>query len=66
MSEPEARRYVADLGLTFPNACDPAGRVSERFGVTSWPRAFLVLDGRIAWEGHPRELDVATVRALVR
>lgn len=62
----EAIQYVEDVGLTFPQAWDRDRLLSERLGNTAWPRAYLVRDGRVVWEGHPNALEVTNLRALLR
>lgn len=37
-----ARRFLAQFGHTFPNARDPAGRVSVDFGVYGVPETFFI------------------------
>ncbi len=37
-----AEKFIRDLGLTFPNAPDPAGKVSVDFGVYGVPETFFV------------------------
>jgi cytochrome c biogenesis protein CcmG/thiol:disulfide interchange protein DsbE len=41
--KPEAaEKFIRDLGLTFPNAPDPSGKVSVDFGVYGVPETFFV------------------------
>ena len=40
--EEPARRFIAQFGLTFPNAPDPSGRVSIDYGVYGVPETFFV------------------------
>jgi cytochrome c biogenesis protein CcmG, thiol:disulfide interchange protein DsbE len=43
-----ARKFMADFGLSFPNAPDPDGRVSVDYGVYGVPETFFIdRDGRI-------------------
>jgi cytochrome c biogenesis protein CcmG/thiol:disulfide interchange protein DsbE len=43
-----ARKFVANFGLSFPNAPDPDGRVSVDYGVYGVPETFFIdRDGRI-------------------
>jgi cytochrome c biogenesis protein CcmG/thiol:disulfide interchange protein DsbE len=42
------RKFIRDLGLTFPNAPDPAGKVSVDYGVYGVPETFFIdREGRI-------------------
>ena len=41
-TEPAARRFIQQLGLTFPNAPDPQGRVSIDYGVYGVPETFVI------------------------
>ena len=41
--KPEAaKKFIADFSLTFPNALDPAGRVSVDYGVYGVPETFFI------------------------
>jgi cytochrome c biogenesis protein CcmG/thiol:disulfide interchange protein DsbE len=47
-TEPAARRFMEQFGLTFPNAPDPRGRVSIDYGVYGVPETFVIdRQGRI-------------------
>jgi cytochrome c biogenesis protein CcmG/thiol:disulfide interchange protein DsbE len=37
-----AEKFIRDFGITFPNAPDPAGKVSVDFGVYGVPETFFV------------------------
>jgi cytochrome c biogenesis protein CcmG, thiol:disulfide interchange protein DsbE len=37
-----AKRFIADFSLTFPNALDPAGKVSVDYGVYGVPETFFI------------------------
>lgn len=41
-TEAAARKFITDLGLTFPNARDAAGKVSIDYGVYGVPETFFV------------------------
>ncbi len=41
-TEQAARRFIAQFGLTFPNAPDPKGKVSIDYGVYGVPETFLI------------------------
>jgi cytochrome c biogenesis protein CcmG/thiol:disulfide interchange protein DsbE len=55
-TEAAARRFLAQFGLTFPNAPDPRGKVSIDYGVYGVPETFLI-DRR----GRIREKKVGAV-----
>jgi len=47
-------RFAADLGVTFPLAIDPDGRVQEQFQAFAMPSSYLISrDGRLLarWTG---------------
>jgi cytochrome c biogenesis protein CcmG, thiol:disulfide interchange protein DsbE len=47
-TEDKARKFIADFGLTFPNAPDPAGKVAIDYGVYGVPETFFIdRQGRI-------------------
>ncbi len=41
-TEAAGRRFIAELGLTFPNAPDPKGTVSIDYGVYGVPETFVI------------------------
>jgi cytochrome c biogenesis protein CcmG/thiol:disulfide interchange protein DsbE len=56
-----AEKFIRDFGLTFPNAPDPAGKVSVDFGVYGVPETFFVdRQGRI----RAKHVGAVTDRAL--
>ena len=40
--EEAGRKFIRDFGLSFPNAPDPAGKVSVDFGVYGVPETFFI------------------------
>ena len=38
----DARRYLAKRPVAYPNASDPAGKLPERFGLSTMPTTYLV------------------------
>jgi cytochrome c biogenesis protein CcmG/thiol:disulfide interchange protein DsbE len=49
--EEAARKFMADFHYTFPNAPDPAGRVSVDYGVYGVPETFFIdRAGRVRWK----------------
>jgi len=55
--KPEAgKKFISDFALTFPNALDPAGKVSVAYGVYGVPETFFI-DGK----GHVRAKHVGAV-----
>ena len=64
-TEPAAREFMQQFGLTFPNAPDPAGRVSIDYGVYGVPETFFV-DRRGTIRGkHVGALTEAVFRRAV-
>jgi Redoxin len=50
-AEPAARRFIEELGLTFPNGPDAGGRIAIDYGVYGIPELFVVdRDGRITYK----------------
>lgn len=41
-TEPAARRFIREFGLTFPNAPDPKGKISIDYGVYGVPETFVI------------------------
>jgi thiol-disulfide isomerase/thioredoxin len=66
-SEDEAvvTKFVkAQKAMEYPVAVD-TGKTAEAYGVTGIPNAFVVVDGKIAWRGHPMMgLDDAIKKAV--
>jgi cytochrome c biogenesis protein CcmG/thiol:disulfide interchange protein DsbE len=47
-TEDKARTFIADFGLTFPNAPDPSGKVAIDYGLYGVPETFFIdRQGRI-------------------
>jgi cytochrome c biogenesis protein CcmG/thiol:disulfide interchange protein DsbE len=68
-SEEPAKKFLAQFGYTFPNAPDPAGRVSVDYGVYGVPETFFIdRTGRIRFKqvgAVTDELFQQTVNALL-
>ncbi len=62
-TEPAARAFIAEFGLTFPNGPDPRGRTAIDYGVYGIPELFFIgRDGRIAYK-HIGLIGAATLQA---
>jgi len=49
--EEPAKKFLTQFGHTFPNAPDPAGRVSVDYGVYGVPETFFIdRAGRVRWK----------------
>jgi cytochrome c biogenesis protein CcmG/thiol:disulfide interchange protein DsbE len=49
-TEPEARAYVAQYGITYPNGPDLGGKISRAYRVTGVPETFFIArGGRLAY-----------------
>jgi uncharacterized protein YktA (UPF0223 family) len=60
--ESQTEPWVESKGARYPYAYDPGGKLSRELGVSGIPAAFLVdPTGKIVWQGHPGNLDNATV-----
>ena len=63
--EEAARKFIAQFRFTFPNAPDPAGRVSVDYGVYGVPETFFIdRAGRVRWK-HVGALTDELVRQRV-
>lgn len=64
-TEEKARKFIADFGLTFPNAPDPTGRASIDYGVYGVPETFFIdRQGRIRYK-HVGAVTADVFRAHV-
>jgi cytochrome c biogenesis protein CcmG/thiol:disulfide interchange protein DsbE len=65
----KGRKFIADFGLTFPNAPDEGGRVSIDYGVYGVPETFFIdRQGRIRLKhvgAVTEEVFAATVQRLL-
>ncbi len=53
--------------MEYNVAIDKDGKLSQQFGITEIPQAFIVgKDGKIVWEGHPLELKEATIEEALK
>ncbi len=41
-TEPQARQFIGQFGLTFPNGPDPGGKVAIDYGVYGVPETFVI------------------------
>ncbi len=63
--EEPAKRFLAQFGHTFPNAPDPAGRVSIDYGVYGVPETFFIdRAGRVRFK-HVGAVTDATIKKHV-
>lgn len=64
-TEPNARRFIKQFGLTFANAPDPKGTVSIDYGVYGVPETFVIdQEGRIR-EKHVGAVTESHIRRFV-
>ena len=50
-TEPAARQFIAQFGLTFPNGPDPKGQIAIDYGVYGVPETFIIdRQGTIAFK----------------
>ncbi|MCB9742082.1 MAG: TlpA family protein disulfide reductase [Alphaproteobacteria bacterium] len=61
-TEEKVQTFIRDSGLTYPVARLGDDKMNEAFGVSGIPAAAVVVDGEIAWRGHPGRLDAETLR----
>jgi cytochrome c biogenesis protein CcmG/thiol:disulfide interchange protein DsbE len=49
-TEPEARAYIEEYGLTYPNGPDLGSKISRTYRITGVPETFFIAkDGRLAY-----------------
>lgn len=53
----KAGPFLKDKGWTWRNATDPGGIVSDAWGADSVPHTYLLVGGRIVWDGHPNAVE---------
>jgi thiol-disulfide isomerase/thioredoxin len=59
------RAFLASAGIDAPVARErTGGPIANAFGVKGIPAAALVIDGQVAWRGHPGKLNDALLAAL--
>lgn len=57
--------FITEHGWTFPVGKEDDGRMSTAFAVTGIPAAVIVVDGRVAWRGHPARLTDELIDRLI-
>lgn len=63
--EPDARAFIKEFGLTYPNGWDVSGRVAVDFGVWGIPETFFLdKQGRITYK-HVGAVERGTIVAKV-
>lgn len=66
-TEADARAFLAEFGLTYPNALDVDGRVSIEYGVSGVPETYVVgPDGRLLGKYTGPVKSVEHLEAIVR
>jgi cytochrome c biogenesis protein CcmG/thiol:disulfide interchange protein DsbE len=61
--EPDAIRFVEELGITYPNGRDASGKISIDYGVWGIPETFVIdRQGRITYK-HVGALDLSILTA---
>jgi cytochrome c biogenesis protein CcmG/thiol:disulfide interchange protein DsbE len=64
--EPEALRFIAQFGLTFPQVFDPRGRVGVDYGMYGVPETFFIDgEGRV-YARHAGAIDEATLEGYLK
>ncbi|MGI8915762.1 MAG: TlpA family protein disulfide reductase [Chloroflexota bacterium] len=62
-SEPDARKFMQEFGITYPNGPDPRGNAAIDYGVTGIPESFFIRrDGTIArhWIGPLTDAQISS------
>lgn len=66
-TEADARAFLAEFGLTYPNALDVEGRVSIEYGVAGVPETYVIgPDGRLLGKYTGPVKSVEHLEAIVR
>ncbi len=64
-TEADARAFLAEFGVTYPNGIDPGSRIAIEYGVYGIPETFFIdREGRITYK-HIGALDGATLTAKI-
>jgi len=64
--EQDARRFLKEFGITYPNVRDATGKVAVDYGVWGIPESFFVNgDGRIAYK-HVGALNAPTLATKLK
>lgn len=59
--------FLAETKMEYSPAIDAGGKLSEAFGITGIPHAFLVnKEGKIVWEGHPMALKESDLEGILK
>ena len=61
-SERDARAFLQEFGITYPNGPDPSGEVAIEYGITGVPESqFIDRDGRLVrrWTGALNDQQIA-------
>lgn len=64
-SERDARAFIEEFGLTFPNATDDSGSVYLEYGVYGLPEAFFLRPGLVVSQKFIGELNEQEFRAML-
>lgn len=63
----EVATFRKSLPMDYTVALDEGGKLSQSFGITGIPHAFVVdKAGKIVWEGHPMQLKEETIESVVK
>ncbi len=64
-SSTDVAGFIKSKGIPYVISVGPD--IGDAYGVTGIPHVFLIgPDGKIAWQGHPAELEESTVAELVK
>lgn len=64
--EPEARAFLREFGITYPNARDEGGRVAIEYGVAGIPETIVIAPDGLVSGKHSGALSSARIVELAR
>ena len=64
-TEAEARAYLREFGVTYPNGPDRGSRIARAFGITGIPDTFFIDRQGIVARAYPMPIDRATLVAAL-
>lgn len=63
--EPNAKAYLKEFNITYPNAPDLRTRISEDYDITGVPETFFIDRDGIIYEFHFGPIDAAKLTAVI-
>lgn len=63
--EPNAKAYLREFNITYPNAPDLRTRISEDYDITGVPETFFIDRNGVIYEFHFGPIDAAKLTAVI-